>query len=98
MIVEFVEKYRVAKIFEKRFETSQHRRKSKHEIVSSITLNDDNWISLLLIENKYINDKLKHIVINYYFIRDLFERKLISMNFVSSDVQMFQKHVKYEKQ
>ena len=29
MIVEFIEKHRVAKIFEKRFKTNQYRRKSK---------------------------------------------------------------------
>ena len=44
------------------------------------------WIvtALALIGNKYIHDKSKFIDVNYYNIRNLYERNLIIVSFVPS--------------
>ena len=38
----------------------------------------DNQAALALVGNKHIHDRSKHIDVNYYNIRDLYERNLIT--------------------
>ena len=44
----------------------------------------DNQAVLVLVGNKYIYNRSKHIDVNYYNIRDLYERNLIIVSFIPS--------------
>ena len=44
----------------------------------------DNQAALVLVGNKYIHNRLKYIDVNYYNIRELYERNLIIVSFILS--------------
>ena len=47
-----------------------------------IKLKDDNNDAIALIKNRQINEKLKHIDIVYYYIRDLQKHEKININYI----------------
>jgi len=59
-------------------------KKITHQSVSFTQLKKDNQASLMLIKNVHIHERLKHIDIIYYHIRNLHKKNQISVNFVSS--------------
>ena len=55
-----------------------------HEAASPTQIKGDNQAALALVGNKYIHNRSKHIDVNYYNIRDLHERNLITVSFIPS--------------
>ncbi len=45
-------------------------------------LMNDNQATLVLIKNAYINNRLKHIDITFYYVRDLYKSNRIRISFV----------------
>ena len=55
-----------------------------HKAALPTQIKGDNQAALALVGNKYIHNRSKHIDVNYYNIRDLHERNLITVSFVPS--------------
>ena len=55
-----------------------------YKAASPTQIKGDNQAALALVGNKYIYNRSKHIDVNYYNIRDLYERNLIIVSFVPS--------------
>ena len=55
-----------------------------YKSVLLIQIKGDNQAALALVGNKYIHDRSKYIDVNYYNIRNLYERNLIIVSFVPS--------------
>ena len=55
-----------------------------HKSASPTQIKGDNQAALALVGNKHIYNRSKHIDVNYYNIRDLYERNLIIVSFVPS--------------
>ena len=56
----------------------------KHEVCSSVQFLKNNQIANLLIKNAHIHERSKHIDVIYHNIRDLHQKNLIQLNYVSS--------------
>ena len=56
----------------------------KHEVCSSIQFLKNNQTVNLLIKNAHIHERSKHIDVIYHNIRDLHQKNLIQLNYVSS--------------
>ena len=54
----------------------------------SMQLNDDNQATLTLIKNAHVHERSKHIDVVYHYVRDLYKRNLIRVDFVSSQNMM----------
>ena len=55
-----------------------------YKSASPTQIKGDNQAALALVGNKYIHNRSKYIDVNYYNIRDLYERNLIIVSFVPS--------------
>ena len=55
-----------------------------YKSASPTQIKGDNQAALALVGNKHIHDRSKYIDVNYYNIRDLYERNLIIVSFVPS--------------
>ena len=55
-----------------------------YKSASPTQIKRDNQAALVLVDNKYIYNRSKYIDVNYYNIRDLYERNLIIVSFVLS--------------
>ena len=55
-----------------------------YKSASPTQIKGDNQAALALVSNKYIHDRSKHIDVNYYNIRNLHKRNLITVSFVPS--------------
>ena len=53
-----------------------------YKSASPTQIKGDNQTALALVDNKYIYNRSKYIDVNYYNIRDLYERNLIIVSFV----------------
>ena len=56
----------------------------KHEICSSMQFLKNNQIVNLLIKNAHIHERSKHIDVIYYNIKNLHQKNLIQLNYVSN--------------
>ena len=56
----------------------------KHEVCSSMQFLRNNQTANLLIKNAHIHEKSKHIDVIYHNIRDLHQKNLIQLNYVSN--------------
>ena len=56
----------------------------KHEDQSSIQLLNDNQAINFLIKNAHIHERLKHIDVAYHHVRNLYNKNLIKLNYVSN--------------
>ena len=55
-----------------------------YKSASPTQIKGDNQAALALVGNKHIHDRSKYIDVNYYNIRNLYERNLITVSFVPS--------------
>jgi len=60
-----------------------------------ITLYTDNLTSKTSIENGELNNKLKHIRVNFYFNKDIIEKKLIKLEYMETDKMLADIFTKY---
>ena len=56
----------------------------KHEICSSMQFLKNNQIVNLLIKNAHIHERSKHIDVVYHNIKNLYQKNLIQLNYVSN--------------
>lgn len=56
----------------------------KHEACSLMQLFENNQAVNLLIKDAYIHERSKHIDVAYYYIRNLYDKNLIQLNYASS--------------
>ena len=56
----------------------------KHENQFSIQLLNDNQAINFLIKNVHIHERLKHIDVVYHHVKNLYNKNLIKLNYVSS--------------
>jgi hypothetical protein len=50
--------------------------------ITSVNIHEDNQGVIALIKNPYLHERLKHIDICYYYIRDLVKRKRIFISYI----------------
>ena len=78
--------------FEKYFEIEFNQifiiERVKHETHSSIQSQNNNQAINRLIKNVHIHERLKHIDVIYYHIKNLHKRNLIQLDYVSSNDMM----------
>ena len=48
----------------------------------------DNKSSIMMLENPVFHDRLKHIEIRYFYIRDMMQKGSIKLQYVSTDEQV----------
>jgi len=79
-----LKKTNYAKYFENLLNCINIVENKTHEFVFSIQLIKDNQIALTLIKDAYIYDRLKHIDVIYYYVRDFYKSNRIRISFVRS--------------
>ena len=83
-ITQFLRNLNFIKYFEIELNQMTITQNDKHEIYSSMQLLKDNQIVNLLIKNAHIHEKLNHIDVIYHNIKDLHQKNLIQLNYVSN--------------
>ena len=60
----------------------------KEEITKPMILYCDNTSAINISKNHVMHAKIKHIVIKYYYVRELVEEKKVKMEYVNSKEQI----------